>query len=293
MFKTILACSLFYLVSVIPAYSSSVELTNRYIRISVDEDTGRFTLEMARNDPDSDQRGYKPLLCRNNPSTSFTTVNINGKNCVYGGKDGNTVRKSYLDGDRIVTFWEADNLLLAQVLQIVPGPHSESENTMLVTYKVLNNSKQNCRVGIRMVLDVMNGDTKPRDFVAGGFMKFNSEKEFTAENMPTNWFTLNGMEEPDVRVEGTLMDERNTVPDRVVFAAWERFIDNPWTFPVQDGKRFVKTAGNGPGAAVALYYEPREIDAANSMSINTSFGVFDRSAVAVADKDGESAPQRP
>jgi hypothetical protein len=168
--------------SVLAAESTSGDATvlkNSFIRVSVNNKTGRFNIRtvdgqpVRKNDQDAN-------MTFNGDDTSFTTFRINGTDYIFG----NTYRLSQLgiassmtnpvtvnnqDGSQEVrTTWSIEGVSITQVIKLY-NEQTDLKNAgnVLVEYDVQNNSGASVQMGTRVLLDTMVGSNDGPAFQNG------------------------------------------------------------------------------------------------------------------------------
>lgn len=273
MMRTLIA-SVFLFALTAPFHGRFVEISNDYIKIGADSATARFTAETVAGDPGISQDDRKSILYAKTPLTSFTTLSIDGETVIFGSDRGNFIKRPYIDGKKIVTGWEYSGILVAQELTLTRGVSTGLEDTFLITYKMSNKSGRKRKIGVRILLDVLLGGVKPRSFGTPGQGTIDRETQFVLDKVPATWSAFDDNANPVVRVQGSLSGSGNTRPSRIVFAAWDKFYDHPWDFPLDGNRDFRRLATPEYDSAVALYYDPMELDSDQNMIVSTSLGMF-------------------
>lgn len=162
--KVRILVALLILTSAASSYGRMVEVSNDTIRIGVDDSTSRFWLETVEGELGNSKDNNAPLLYKKTPLTSYTTLNINGENVIFGSDNGNYIKRAYIDGKKIVAGWEYNGLMIVQETGIVNGSSTGLADTMFVSYKIQNKSGRKIKIGTRILLDVMTGNSKPKGF---------------------------------------------------------------------------------------------------------------------------------
>lgn len=251
-----------------------VELSNDFIKISVDDSSSRFALETVEGEMGNSRDNFMPLLYQKTPLTSFTTININGESVIFGSDSGNFLKRPYIDGKKIISGWEYNGILIVQEIGITIGASTGLDDTMTITYKLNNKSGRKIKAGFRILLDVLTGPSKPKGFGVPGQGTITRETQFFRDNIPPYWFIFDNFENPVIRAQGTLSGAGNTKPDRLVFAAWDRFYDNTWEFAVDSKRELRRIATPEFDSAAAVYYDPIDLEKDQSMLVSTSYGMY-------------------
>lgn len=268
-----------YFVVLIIFFSNSLfarvfEVGNKYIKIGVDNLTGRFMLETVEGDPDIPGDDGKNLLYKKIPPTSLTTVYINDEAFVFGSEKGNFKRRAEVRGDKIISEWSIRGINIIQEVSIVNGISTGREDNMRILYKVRSENRRSVKVGLRILLDTYLGDKDGSAFRIPGVGDINKEAEFFQDSVPTYFYSFDSFADPTVRSQGVLVGQGVVKPDKVVFASWDRLYDNLWDFVVDGNKEFKRVGTARYDSAVALYYEPMELEYNDIMFVSTLYGIY-------------------
>jgi hypothetical protein len=257
------------------AFAKSLEISNDYIKATVDYDTGSFALETIEGDLGMPYDNNKSLLYKKLPPTTITTISIDNQIYVFGSEDGNFKKKPYSDGKKISCEWIVNDVSVVQEISLAEGPSTGLPDNMLLSYRIANKYQdKTVKVGIRVFLDIVLGDKKPRAFGIPGKGNVASETQFYRENVPPFWFCFDNYDNPTIRVQGTLVGYGATRPDKIIFASWDRLYDNPWDFSIDSSKDFKRGGSSTYDSAVALYFDPISIGKGQSAYFSTLYGVY-------------------
>ena len=275
--KTVsLAAGLLLLCAVSIAAAERVSLKNEYIEVLVERETGRFTIRSTGGSPFTEADDNRFLLYDATPSTSYTTIALDGGSDVYqfGSDDGKFVTRPVLTNDSVVAVWRRDDCEVTQILTLVKSPASEVADSASIAYRVRNLSSRRLTVGIRILLDPSLGDVDGIPYQVPGHGLVDSEYEFRDASVPQYWYSYDDLKNPRVRAMGTLRGPGVIPPDRIVFAAWRRLSRNPWRFLTEQGESFRQSLFGSRDSAVALFYDSRPVEPAGSWTIATLYGMY-------------------
>ncbi len=255
-------------------FGAMVEISNRYIKLGVDQDSGRFTMSTIEGDPDNPLDDNMSILYSQLPLTSFTTFFIDGANYIFGSteKDAYTIKKPMVERDKIVTVWSVKNIEISQEIFIVNGQVSGLPDTMNILYRVINRSGRPANIGTRIVLDPALNNAEPRSFVIPDKGSIIRETVFSGGDIPQYWYAFDNYDNPAIRVQGSL--EGATKPSELVFASWERFYDNKWDFSVDSSRELKREGTSQYDSSAALYYGPAALDRDFTNEITAKYGLF-------------------
>ncbi len=277
-----------------PIYADMITLSNEYIRVSVDDVSSRFYLESLKGDPDNPKDDNQMLLKKSDPPSSLTTLSINDETILYGSEQGNYKSRPVLKGNRIVGTWSVKGLVIRQTFQIVKGPSTGLPDTMLITYRVKNDNGSKVKYGMRILLDTYLGDHDGSAYRIPGVGSIDKETQFYRNDIPDYWYCFDSYEKPEVKSQGTLLGKGITRPDKIIFANWDRLYDNLWDFVVDGSKKFNRVGTDFYDSAVALYYEPLELNPKEIFYTSAMYGIYGESFFSSKDLDlSLSVPAEP
>ena len=153
------------------ANPAPVQMSNDFIKIVVNpgpEEAGRFGVETTGGDPRNPADDDLPLIYgRPLPWTSYTTVQVDGVDWVFGGKTTRRAGRKGRYGDvaspvqvqdgRIVCSYRLGDLKVTQQLSFVKSPTTRYLDTARIHYIVENAGQMTHAVGLRLLIDTMLG----------------------------------------------------------------------------------------------------------------------------------------
>jgi hypothetical protein len=263
-----------------------LSVENKYIKIFMNngpEETGRFAVDVTKGDPIREDDDSKPLIYgRPIPWTSFTTIQINGINYVFGnptkkrpgaGLSGGEILEAPTRVDqKLVMKCKYDSVIVEQSLDIVRSPSTGVQDNARIKYHFKNQGPDPVKVGLRALLDTMVGNNDGAPFRLG-------DQEITAEysrrgnEVPDFWQAFDSLAKPAVIAQGTLKGENITTPDRIVYTNWGKAADFPWDFPVEPGQDFLRQDEDELDSAVVMFWEPRELLPDGEFEISIYYGL--------------------
>lgn len=263
-------------------------LGNEYVVLGVTREgaeAGRFALETTGGDPQRASDDGVPLIYgRPRPWTSYTTVRLDGRNYVFGGKSetragrgagyGKVVEPPALkDGaiDTAVAFLDGV-LEVRQVLELARSSTSGLVDTVRIVYEVTNRGAVAHRVGLRIMLDTMLGgnDGAP---LRMGEQSLTGDALAEGRGLPSFWQAFDALAEPRVVAQGTVADATTVRPDRMVATNWGNLADNAWEAPITPGREFVREGEEDLDSAVALYWDEEPLGPGESRLYATAYGL--------------------
>ena len=266
--------------------SELLSLENKYIKLFMNngpDETGRFAVDVTLGDPGRQDDDLKPLIYGHpRPWTSYTTIQINGKNFVFGKETakrsgaglqgGEIIEPPQLAGDQLTMKCKYDSITVGQVLDIVRSPSTGAQDTVRIKYLIQNQGKETAEIGLRALLDTMVGDNDGAPFRLGE-QEITYEKNFNKGEYPDFWQAFDSLIKPAVIAQGTLTGADVTPPDRLTFTNWGKAADHPWNFPLQPGTEFTRLGEEELDSAVIMYWDSRRLEPGAKLNIVIYYGL--------------------
>ncbi|MHA2621568.1 MAG: hypothetical protein V2G50_07550 [bacterium JZ-2024 1] len=266
-----------------------IALANAFIRIRVNAgatETARFAVETTGGDPVRPEDDGKVLLYGHPvPWTSFTTLQINGKNYAFGGQTlkragyGLPVGRVALppqiseeEGAISTAYAFPEDIFVKQDLSLAASPTTGYLDSALIEYTVSNLGNAEQQVGVRVMLDTMLGSNDGAPLRVGG-LAVSAEKCVEGEGVPDFIQAFDSLEAPTVVSQGTFRGQDLTPPDALVIANWGSLADAPWGFECREGASLIREGEDEPDSAVALYWMPRSVAPGESFTIRFLYGL--------------------
>jgi hypothetical protein len=283
-------CVLFLCVLASPASLTArarASISNDYIAVHVDRETGRFTIRTTGGSPAAPNDSNVALLFDANPPTSYASIAFDGGRDVqiFGSRAGTFIREPYVtdNNNAIISEWRYRDYDVRQIFTLMKSADSGLEDCVKITYNIQNNSPRQESIGIRILLDTALSDLDNVPFRVPGFGLIDSEYEFSGEDVPLSWYSFDNYTRPNVRTVGALRGEGLLPPDRLIFAAWRRFSTNDWNFRVVRGRSFRFSVLGSKDSAVALVYECRLVNPGTTFTVATAYGLYGVEEQVIAD----------
>lgn len=285
-----------------------VQINNEVIRVTADKQTGRFITETLSGLPNKSADDYQDLLYGNRfegPETSYTSVRIDGEDYIYGnnygflGLEGHYTSVPYVDLDTnsIISEWSIKDIVITQRLSLMNNPKLSSIGNVYATYDIVNKGTQSKSVGIRMLLDTKIGSVDSPVLTVPGDGFIYKEKEYVGDEIPSMWYALEKYVTPQVIAMGAVSGEGLSKPDKLQFAAWGDVSQTKWDYTVDPTKQIIKVTVDGQpydeengiypdnatidyavkDSCAVMYWNPVELEAGETTSIDTAYGVGDAS----------------
>ena len=248
---------------------------NKYIKIIGDTKTGRFAMKTTGGDPKlrTDQNAFLLYYDPAEYPSSYTTIKLDGNDYIYGSPSGEFAQKLFRKRNIIIAKWVIKKVSIIQKLRFVKGPSTGNKDTTEVSYSIWNKDTISHQVGVRIVFDTYLGKEDGAPFRVPGVGSILTETEFSGKNVPKYWYSYDDLIDPTVSAQGTLKIGKFPMPDKLIFASFERFYDYLWDFTLEEGKNFRRGFLQPMDSAVAIYWEPKEVSQKASFTVKTYFGL--------------------
>lgn len=268
----------------------NLRLGNEYIEIIVNanpENTGRFAVDITGGNPISKSDDGEPLIYgRPRPWTSFTTVQIDGENYVFGGKTPERAGKAGKYGQvtmmptissengqkSIITTTRFNQVEVEQILSFSKSSTTGLYDTVLIKYRVTNQDKVARKVGLRVMLDTMLGANDGAPYRVGD-KAILTDTYFQQANLPTFWQAFDALSDTKVTAQGTLVGPDVTAPDKMYFSDWGSMADGLWDFKYQAGEDFLREGEYELDSATALFWTPMALNPGETRTYVTKYGL--------------------
>lgn len=254
-------------------------LSNSFIAIYHDENQAAFYIKTLEGDPDNPKDNNAYLLYHKLPTTTITTIRINNENILFGSEKGNYVQRPQITSNRITTIWSVHGISIEQTLSLAPNPVTGLSNHVRISYKLINSTKKNISVGLRLLLDIYLKDSGVASFDIPGKGHLTKETSFYEESIPDYWYTSS--KDGSIKVRGTLKGLELTTPSRVIFASWNRLYDNLWDVTLNTSHSLQPSSQYS--GAVALYYEPVSLAPEQKLLVTSLYGIHSEESFSTND----------
>ncbi|MGM0601696.1 MAG: hypothetical protein ACQESS_00115 [Bacillota bacterium] len=296
--------------------NNNLRLGNDYIVLVVNQQEnsqGRFAIETTGGAPLRNNDNNKPLVYgRPTPWTSYTTLWINNEKHVFGGRTerragnngnyGEIITPPTVEDNSIITRTKFGDITVEQILSIVKSSTTGLPDTGQIKYRVINNSEEEQKVGLRIMLDTMLGENDGAPFRIGTDA-VTTDKLYYKKELDNFWQAFDSLAAPQVTSQGTFLGPDVTPPDKVYFSDWGSLADGIWDFDFNPGQEFIRKGEYEIDSAIAMFWVPEKIQAGESKTYITKYGLggitivpglislgVTSPAEVTLDKDNESFP---
>ena len=268
------------------APAAPAALENEFVRVVVNpgpNEMGRFSMTTTGGDPSRPQSKDKRMIFGGNkPWTSYTTVRIDGESYIVGGptkkragraaKYGDPAQPPVLADNRITYRQQFGDIEVTQEMAFVRGMSTRMLDTVGITYSFTNRGTVNHQVGLRILLDTMCGDNDGAPIRAGRNAII-SAISLAGKEVPDFWQAFDSLASPTVISQGSLRGPNITPPDKVLFADWGTFADEAWEPTLTAGQGFIRTGETDPDTAVAMLWNPVNLEPGKTVSRVSNYGI--------------------
>ncbi|MBU1076505.1 MAG: OmpA family protein [Spirochaetes bacterium] len=257
-----------------PLYSEFISISNSYIEILGETESGRFVIKTTGGHPEFESDRNSLLIYKDDPPTSYTTLRIDDQNYIFGEEKGEFISPMKITDNGIEAVWKIKNIIIKQNINLAYGPISGVKDSAGIVYTIINKDDHSHKIGIRVVLDICLGDEDGSPFILPGLGEIVNETLLEKDNISNYWYAYDDLVNPKVMVQGTLKAYPLPGPDRVLFACHERFIKYEWNFKVDPERNFRRSYIGPLDSSLAIYWNERLIKAKESFNTKTFYGIY-------------------
>jgi len=262
----------------------SLEVKNEFVSYVVDKTTGRFGISTVEGAPRRTGDQDSPLLFKGEePDSSFTTFRIDGMDYIFGndygflGMQGGMSKLPYSQGGVTDTVWRLGDIEVTQRLTLIADSTNNPDvGNVKVTYTVKNNGKTIKKVGSRILFDTMLGTNDGSPLIIPGIDKpVEYELSLEGKDVPAFWQSADTGISPEVVSYGLVSGWENEAPDRLVAAHWSGISSSKWEYLPDSTLKFASVFNkyNESDSAMALYWEPEALEAGETRTYETFYGL--------------------
>ncbi|MCS7185305.1 MAG: hypothetical protein NZ870_05245, partial [bacterium] len=254
----------------------SIELKNEFIRVVYNEKNARFRVYTVKGIPEILTDDNKPMLFHElveGQETSFLKLRIDGKEYIFG-RNYERIIKQLTSGNRIEYGYEYSGVEVLQKLEVVKGDTTGNMDSIIISYKFKNITDSEKLLDVCLVLDTYLGKNDGAPFSIPGIGYITTDTEFISENIPSYWYALDSIKNPNVSAIGVIKVKGFKVPDRVVFTSWSNlYYSKSWYPELKQGRSFRSSALEGLDSAFAAFWSFK-LKENESVNIGFIYGVY-------------------
>ena len=226
------------------------ETKDGYIRMLIDEKTGRFELSFLT---DPEKTKYTQLFYKNG-NTTFLDINVGGVYYRLGDSREFAARVD-IENEEPVVFYESEFLTVKTSFTPVKTVSSPNANGIRITINIINKSEDEPDVGLRLVIDTVLGEGRKNVPFVTENINIRNEKIIEGSSDEKYWISRG----KDISLMGSIADPYDSSakkPDYLHFANWKKLSDVPWKASYHEGRSFNKLPYSVGDSAVSYYWEP-------------------------------------
>lgn len=287
-------------------------LENQYLKITVDNSTGRFGIRTADGQPvrkNDDQVNL--MFGGDSPDTSFTSFRIDGTDYIFGNpyKFGARffseitppVIVNSPDGTRqIETVWTIKGVAIKQILMLYPDPQNKlNAGNVNIRYEVRNDSGVQVELGTRILLDTQIGANDGPEFQIGTGYKVPlmverrlvhdpeqelgvSEEDRLFYKLPPYWVMRDKLDLTNPAATHVVaygfnnFSEGNiNIVDEMIVGHWNGLANTKWDYTPNGNLDFTRDTNDYGTAdsAVAFYWQPKALETGRVQTFETVYGL--------------------
>ncbi|MFC5702361.1 S-layer homology domain-containing protein [Cohnella faecalis] len=292
--------------------SGVTEIANEFIKITVDNTSGRFGIRTVEGQPiRKKDQNVNMLFGGDDPQTSFTTFRIDGTDYIFGNPYKfaadffSEVEQprivDNIDGTRqIETVWRIKGVSIKQILMLYTrSSDRDNAGNVNIRYEVVNHSGADVQIGSRLLLDTMVGGNDGPAFQIG--TSYNAplmverklvhnpeddpsiaEGERALYKLPPYWVMRDKLSPTNPLATQVIayglnnFSENNVnIVDEMIVGHWNSLANTKWDYTVNPNLDFTRDTNDYGTAdsAVAFYWNPDRIATGSSKSFETVYGL--------------------
>lgn len=286
-------------------------LSNGYIKITVDNATGRFGIRTVDGQPIRKKDDNVNMLFRgDDPETSFTTFRIDGTDYIFGNpykfaanffsEITPPVIISNPNGtQQIETIWSIKGVRIKQILMLYMNTGDlKNAGNVNVRYEVLNQSGAQVELGTRILLDTMVAGNDGPEFQIGTTYRSPltverklvhdpaaigvPEEDIAIYKLPAYWVMRDNLDMTNPLATNVIAygfnnfsENHTNILDEMIVGHWNGLANTKWDYTVNKNLDFTRDTNDYGTAdsAVALYWQPRPIARGSMQSFETVYGL--------------------
>ncbi|MFE8697851.1 S-layer homology domain-containing protein [Cytobacillus sp. FJAT-53684] len=287
-------------------------IENDYIKVSVDNSTGRFGIRTVEGQPiRKNDQNVNMLFGGDDPETSFTTFRIDGTDYIFGNPykfaanffseitEPKIVKNP--DGSKhIETIWTIKGVKIKQIVTLYASTADvKNAGNVNVRYEVVNSSKSTVELGSRILLDTMVAGNDGPEFQIGSIygqpltverkLVHDPVKELgvpAAEEayykLPPYWVMRDALDLSNPLATNVVAygfnnfaEQNINIVDEMIVGHWNGLANTKWDYKLNKNLDFTRDTNDFGTAdsAVAFYWNPAKLNAGASQTFETVYGL--------------------
>ncbi len=253
-----------FVVTVLAAPVSALEIERGDVRLVLHEETSRFSLYLHRDD------AWTPLFVAEDPRTSALDV-LEGNRVLRIGDAGIFAQRVERTDNGARFVWASPTLEVVQEFSLTRGVRSEDFDAVEMRVSITNRGEEPSRIGARLLLDTYLGEGGNTHFVTPGTDRINREARLSPG--PVNaWVASVRSPEASWGFQIMLSGEATTEPQAAVLANWKRLADSSWDYEVNETRDFNRLPYSINDSALLVLYPVEQLRSGDSYSVVAQMG---------------------
>lgn len=253
-------------------FGGQVTIKNKLIEAGVYDDAVQgLYLNTISGDPSIDSDDYQKILLPTTPPTTVAVLKIKDSIYQFGSSAGYYVKRPVAVDGKIITEWGVNEVMVQQEIEIVNGISTENPDTLKISYRISNMSISPLDAGLEFIFDSYLGNGSKVAYMLANGRLVERELSLQGADIPQYWFAFDRMDNPSLKIQGTLMKNGVEPPDEVIFSEWEKIYDKLWDIQV-DGHHL--RGSKGFDCSVALFYYPRKLQPGQTVEYSAYYGLY-------------------
>ncbi|MCR8636518.1 S-layer homology domain-containing protein [Paenibacillus radicis (ex Xue et al. 2023)] len=287
-------------------------LQNDFIKITVDNNTGRFGIRTVEGQPiRKNDQNVNMLFRGDDPETSFTTFRIDGTDYIFGNPYKfavdffSEVTKPQIvvnnNGTKqIETIWSIKGVEIKQILMLyASAADKKNAGNVNIRYEVVNRSGAVVQMGTRLLLDTMVAGKDGPEFQIGTAYKAPlmverklvhnpendptiSEEDRALYKLPPYWVMRDKLDLTNPLATNVIaygfnnFAEKNiNIVDEMIVGHWNGLANTKWDYTPNPNLDFTRDTNDYGTAdsAVAFYWQPKALADKAAQSFETVYGL--------------------
>ena len=281
--------AILFLTMLVPVSAWSLEVREGRIKLVLHEEIGKYSLYYL---DDLQKNTYAPLFVDVDPRTSGTSVVIDNRVVRLGESSyfQQTASRTAKGGEFV---WTSRTLQVTQSFEPIASPGSQLADGVKITLGIKNLGEAAQSIGVRILVDTFLGEEETAHFTTDDGTDISGETEYLSSNMIEHWVSRDTRAKSGLGLLCVTTGDSITIPDRLVFANWQRLNDASWAFATSTARRFSNLPYSINDSAVVQYYNPESLAGGSERRIVSVVGmlaekVFDLSGAAEVSTSGSA-----
>ncbi|WP_274366032.1 S-layer homology domain-containing protein [Paenibacillus thermotolerans] len=274
--------------------SKTTSIQNEYIKVTVDNASGRFGVRTVDGQPIRKKDGNVDLIFEgDNPETSFTTFRIDGTDFIFGNpyklapdwfsevSDPAVVRNNN-GTESMITVWTIKGIRISQIITLLPNDDLENAGNVRIAYQVDNKTKSTVEVGARVLLDTSVGGNDGPAFQIGqnylqplaverklvhepetlGYDKATDEQAYNLHKLPAYWVMRDRLDPGNPLATNVIAYGFNNIfegginiVDEMIVGHWSGLASTKWNYEPNENLDYTQnTNAYGTADTAVAYY---------------------------------------